>query len=238
MIKINLLPREARKRRAVPALAMPRISLREGLAIPLLAAIFLIEVVGVGAWLFVKKRQADAALARIAVLKQEDAQLKAELKDQEAVEAARRDIQNRVEIIGRVTKTQGLPVQMLSGVLRSVPEGLWLTAFEVKPQEVKAKVERPAATGPGVIGRLEERREQVAQPEQKPGEKVFIEVIEVRGFTVLLKGSAFGITQVADFIDNLSRLGVFSEVDFLATQQGLVEQTKVMNFELTANVSL
>ena len=235
MIKINLLPREARKRRAVPALAMPRISLREGLAIPLLAAIFLIEVVGVGAWLFVKKRQADAALARIAVLKQEDAQLKAELKDQEVVEAARRDIQSRVEIIGRVARTQGLPVQMLSGVLRSVPEGLWLTAFEVKPREVKTKVQRPAGTRVGVLERLEKRQEVL---QTKEGQPEFIEVIEVQGFSVVLKGSAFGITQVADFIDNLSRLGVFSEVDFLATRQGLVEQTKVMNFELTASVSL
>lgn len=238
MIRINLLPREERKRRAAPALAMPRISLREGLAIPLLALILILEILLVGGWLFVKKRQADAAQARIAVLKTEDAQLKEQLRDQEVVEAARRDIQSRVEIIGRVARTQGLPVQMLSGVLRSVPEGLWLTAFEVKPREVKTRVERPAGTVPGVIGKLEERREQVAAPQQKPGEKVFIEVTEIRGFAVVLKGSAFGVTQVADFIDNLSRLGVFAEVDFLATRQGIVEQTRVMNFELTASVRL
>lgn len=235
MIRINLLPREERKRRAAPALAMPRISLREGLAIPLLALILILEVLLVGGWLFVKKRQADAAQARIAVLKQEDAQLREQLKDQEAAEAARRDIQSRVEIIGRVARTQGLPVQMLSGVLRSVPEGLWLTAFEVKPREVKVKVQRPAGARVGIIEKLEKRQEVL---QTKEGQPEFIEVTEVQGFSVVLKGSAFGVTQVADFIDNLSRLGVFSEVDFLATRQGLVEQTKVMNFELTASVRL
>lgn len=241
MIRINLLPREVRKRRraAVPTLALPKLSLREGLAVPLLAAIFIIEVLGVGGWWVYKRFERNQLAAQIVAKKRESEQLKVQLKDQEIVEAARRDIANRLEVINRVAKTQGIPVLLLSGVLKSIPSGIWLTAFEVKPEEVKVKIERPTATVGGVIEKLEEHRKQVETPGQKgkPGED-FIEVSEVRGFKIVLKGSAFNIVQVADFMDNLKRLGVFSDVDFLATQQGLVEQVKVMNFELTASVKL
>lgn len=245
MIRINLLPREERSRRraAVPTLALPRLSLREGLAVPLLGALLIVEVLGLGGWWYWKYREAQGVLADIRILEAEDKKLGEQLKDQAVIEAARRDITYRLEVISRVAKTQGLPVTMLRGVLRSVPEGLWLTAFDVKPVEAKVKVERRPATAKGVIERLEERqqaeRQQAQQPTKKKEEKPeLIEVNELRGFAIVLKGSAFSILQVADFIDNLSRLGVFSEVDFLTTQQGLVEQTKVMNFEVTANVRL
>lgn len=239
MIRINLLPREERKRRrpAVPTLAMPRLSLREGLAVPLVAGLFIVEVLAIGGWWYWKYREAQAAQAEIKVLEAGGKKLQEQLQDQGVIEAARRDIANRLNVISRVAKTQGLPVEMLRGVLRSVPEGLWLTAFDVKPVEVKVKVERRAPTAGGVIGKLEKRQE-VQQPAKKEEKPELVEVSELRGFTIVLKGSAFGVLQVADFMDNLSRLGIFTDVDFLATQQGLVEQTKVMNFELTANVTL
>jgi hypothetical protein len=58
------------------------------------------------------------------------------------------------------------------------------------------------------------------------------------GYAILIRGRAFSNLQIADFMENLRKAGVFSDVDFVVTQAERVEQTRVMAFEVTANVKL
>ena len=55
---------------------------------------------------------------------------------------------------------------------------------------------------------------------------------------MVIKGSAFNNFQIADFMDNLRKVGVFADVDFVVTEAERVEQTRVVSFEVTATVKL
>ena len=61
---------------------------------------------------------------------------------------------------------------------------------------------------------------------------------QLAGYSVVLKGSAFNNFQIADFMDNLRKVGLFSDVDFVVTEAERIDQTRVVNFEVTASVKL
>jgi Tfp pilus assembly protein PilN len=54
----------------------------------------------------------------------------------------------------------------------------------------------------------------------------------------VIKGLAFNNFQVAEFMENLRKAGVFTDVDFTVTQATNVELVRVMDFEVTASVKL
>jgi Tfp pilus assembly protein PilN len=62
--------------------------------------------------------------------------------------------------------------------------------------------------------------------------------LQLVGYYLVIRGRAFNNLQVADFMENLRKAGVFSDVDFVVTQAERVEQTRVMAFEVTASVKL
>ena len=55
---------------------------------------------------------------------------------------------------------------------------------------------------------------------------------------MIIKGGAFNNFQVADFMDNLRKVGLFSDVDFVVTEAERIDQTRVVTFEVTATVKL
>ena len=61
---------------------------------------------------------------------------------------------------------------------------------------------------------------------------------QLAGYSVVIKGGAFNNFQVADFMDNLRKVGLFSDVDFVVTEAERIEQTRVVSFEVTATVKL
>src|SRR5262249_61035766 len=79
--------------------------------------------------------------AKIKQLEAQDQALQRQLTELRVAEAAKREIQRRLDIIGRVAKSQKVPVEVMNGILKSVPQGLWLTSVDMKPQEVKVKVD-------------------------------------------------------------------------------------------------
>src|SRR5262245_12569774 len=192
---------------------------------------------------------------KIAELKAQDAALQRQLDELRVAEAAKREIQRRLDIIGRVAKSQKVPLEMMSSVLKSVPQGIWLTSFDVKPQEVKVRVEanRPAISYTSeTLKALNDKRVQEeanaaaasqgqsaqAQASRGAAPTATKEVTEIQGFSVVIKGMAFNNFQVAEFMENLKKNGVFSDVDFTVTQATNVESVRVMDFEVTANVKL
>jgi Tfp pilus assembly protein PilN len=244
-IKVNLLPREAQPARSRRAISVPKLSLGGALVTQILTGILLLTVLvlavtGYRAW-----SAAGEHRAQITQLRAQNEQLKTQLSALRAAEEAKREIQRRIEVIGKVAKSQGVPLAMLTGVLRAVPQGVWLNNVEMKPQEVRVRVQEQAA-GAGsaseTLARLEAKREEAtggaaAQGGQKPGGATR-EVTELAGYSVLIRGVAFNNFQVADFMQNLRRNGLFSNIDFVVTQAERVEQTRVMSFEVTASVKL
>lgn len=242
-IKINLLPREARaaKTGRAPA-AIPRVGVGAGRLTQILGAVFVLMLLGMGtlwyrAWTAKRDYQ-----TQITSLKAQNEQLKGQLNELDQAEKAKVEIQRRIEVIGKVAKSQGVPLAMLNGVLRAVPQGVWLSGVEMKPQEVKVQVEdSKAATVSDTLGRLEAKRTEVEAQAPRPpqrGPATMREVSQLAGYAVVIKGSAFNNFQIADFMDNLRKIGLFSDVDFVVTEAERVEQTRVVSFEVTANVKL
>jgi len=241
-IKINLLPREARAARTGRASApTPRAGVSAGLLTRILGGVFVVMLLAMGllgyrAWAAKRDYQ-----TQITSLKAQNEQLKGQLNELDQAERAKVEIQRRIEVIGKVAKSQGVPLAMLNGVLRAVPQGVWLYGVDMKPQEIKVRVEeQTAATMSETLGRLEAKRTEVegARPPQRGQAPATREVSQLAGYSVVIKGGAFNNFQIADFMDNLRKVGIFADVDFVVTEAERVEQTRVVSFEVTATVKL
>jgi len=243
-IKVNLLPREAAPRRAGLGLRLPAVSVGANVYVQAGTALLVLSAVVVGGlgWMAYRDRAAEQrALAR---LKERDADLQRQLAELRAVEAARREIRRRLDILGRVAKSQGVPAAVMTGVLRAVPQGVWLTTLDMKPREVKVRVEGPRASlaaSSETLAKLEEKRQEAiaaAPARRPPGKPEVREVTELEGFAIRIRGMAFNNFQVAQFMENLRQAGVFTEVDFTETAATTLEQVRVVSFEVTADVKL
>ena len=248
-IKVNLLPREARAARtgraAAPAVRAVGVSLSASRLTQLLGVVFVavlavMALLGYRAWSAKREYQ-----TQITTLRAQNEQLKGQLNELDQAEKAKAEIQRRIEVIGKVAKSQGVPLAMLNGVLKAVPQGVWLYGVEMKPQEVRVQVpETSTATVGDTLSRLEAKRTEVeAQgPARPPGQRgqagAMREVSQLSGFAVVIKGGAFTNFQLADFMDNLKKAGIFSDVDFVVTEAEKIDQTRVVSFEVTASVKL
>jgi Tfp pilus assembly protein PilN len=250
-IKVNLLPREARAARSgrAAAAAIPRAGLGVGVGISVitkaLLGVFVAMLLVMGLFGYRAWSDRQAYQAQITTLKAQNDQLKGQLIELDQAERAKAEIQRRIEVIGKVARSQGVPLAMLNGVLRAVPQGVWLYGVEMKPQEVKVKVEdtQTAGTVGDTLGRLEAKRTEVESQAPRPPQRggpapAMREVSQLAGYSVVIKGGAFNNFQIADFMDNLRKVGIFADVDFVVTEAERVEQTRVVSFEVTASVKL
>jgi Tfp pilus assembly protein PilN len=245
-IKVNLLRREAPKKASaiggLPSISMPKgMAIGGGVAMKGALALLGLVVLVLGFLGWQAYAQKADHQKKITQLKAEDAQLQRQLVELRVAEAAKREIQRRLDIIGRVAKSQKVPVELMGGVLKAVPSGIWLTSLDVKPQEIRVKVDAnraPITYTSETLNRLSEKKEEAAQgaPGKPPAPTK--EVTEIAGFSVVIKGLAFNNFQVAEFMENLRKAGVFSDVDFTVTQATNVELVRVMDFEVTASVKL
>ena len=244
-IKVNLLPREARAVRPGRAAArIPSAGVSAGLTTQVLTGVLVLMLLVMGllgyrAWSAKREYQ-----GQITTLKAQNEQLKGQLNELDQAQKAKAEIQRRLDVIGKVAKSQGVPLAMLNGVLRAVPQGVWLYGIEMKPQEIKVRVEEAQASAAmsETMSRLEAKRTEVEsqaarQPQRGPA-PASKEVSQLTGYSVVIKGGAFNNFQLADFMDNLRKVGIFSDVDFVVTEAERVEQTRVVSFEVTASVKL
>jgi Tfp pilus assembly protein PilN len=237
-IKVNLLPREtAAPARAGAGLKLPTLTLGGGLLLQLATILLVATILGLAVAGYLAWNDRTALDQQVRTLKAQNEQLKLQLTEVRVVEAAKREIQRRIEVIARVAKSQGVPLAIIEGVHKAVPQGVWLTGAEMKPREIKVRVDanRPPITYTSeTLQRLEAQR-QVAGA-ARPGETREVTVLD--GYSVVLRGFAFNNLQVADFMENLRKIGVFSDVDFVITQADRFQQARVFNFEVTASVKL
>jgi type IV pilus assembly protein PilN len=124
MIRINLVNGERKKAIRTTAFdSSTRISLACGLVLVLGAS-------GIGWWYWSLLQESTQVEQDIVSAQQEVARLRPIIAEVAQFESQRQRLQQRVQLIGQLRKGQGVPVQMLDQVSRSLPDMLWLTSMQ------------------------------------------------------------------------------------------------------------
>jgi Tfp pilus assembly protein PilN len=123
MIRINLIGIERQTKKAV--------AFEFSQQVPALCAlIVLLAAGGTGWWYWSLGRESRQLDAQLAAANREVAQLKSALAEVEKFETRSAMLQERVKLIEQLRTGQGVPVQLLDHISRSVPESLWLTVMQ------------------------------------------------------------------------------------------------------------
>jgi type IV pilus assembly protein PilN len=133
MIRINLLGVE---RRATKKSFSFDISQQ---APALCGLILLAAAAGTGWWYWSLTQESQQVDTKRAAADREVQRLKAVMAEVAQFEARTKQLQDRVQLIERLRAGQGVPVQLLDHVSRSLPETLWLTDLKQEGAEVVLK---------------------------------------------------------------------------------------------------
>lgn len=124
MIRINLLTGDRKKASRGPGFDIAaQITVACGLVVVGAAS-------GIGWWYWSLSQEAVTVEQEVVAAQQEVARLRPIIAEVAQFEAQRQRLQQRVQLIGQLRKGQGIPVQMLDHVSRSLPDMLWLTSMQ------------------------------------------------------------------------------------------------------------
>lgn len=131
MIRINLLggERQVRKKKAIAFDAGKQLTVACSLVLVLAAA-------GIGYWYYALDLASAQVDRDIAAAQQEQLRLQSVIREVNAFDAQRTELQQRVSLIQQLRSGQSVPVQLLDVVSKSVPDMLWLTELEQKGSNV------------------------------------------------------------------------------------------------------
>ena len=122
MIRINLLPREDRRRKVT--VRAPQ------------AAIAAVAILIVGAmWAYWRSVRVDVARLRVEIVATQN-EIGANKQIVRLVEQYGRDkkqLQDRLTLIQRLVAAQGAPVRLLDGISQALPDDVWLTGINKVP---------------------------------------------------------------------------------------------------------
>lgn len=129
MIRINLAPRETRRRGA--GFKLPSLSLNVGLNLGVVfGVLYVLGVAGVGYAWWGLTAQESRLTGEIARGNQELASLKVTLGQGANVKAQLADFKKRVEVIEALMKGQSRPIVLFDAFADVVPRDLWITGME------------------------------------------------------------------------------------------------------------
>ena len=136
MIRINLAPREARRRGA--GFKLPSLSLGVGLNLGVIfGVVYILAAAGVGyAWWSLSAQESRLS-GEIARGNQEMASLKTTLGQGANVKARLADFKKRVEVIEALMKGQSRPIVLFDAFADVVPRDLWITGMEERDSVLK-----------------------------------------------------------------------------------------------------
>jgi hypothetical protein len=124
MIRINLIGIERQAKKAAVPFELSQ-------QVPALCAlIVLVTAAGTGWWYWSLGQEGRRVDAELAAAKREVASLKSATAEVEKFETRSALLQQRVKLIEELRTGQGVPVQLLDHISRSVPESLWLTMLQ------------------------------------------------------------------------------------------------------------
>jgi len=130
MIRINLLGGERQvKKKAVVFDAGKQLTLACSLVLVAAAA-------GIGYWYYLLNQRSAQVDRDILAAQNEQARLQSIIRDVNAFEAQRVELQQRVGLIEQLRSGQSVPVQLLDTVSKSLPDMLWLTDLEQKGTDI------------------------------------------------------------------------------------------------------
>jgi type IV pilus assembly protein PilN len=128
MIRINLLGVErTKKTRKLPTFTVQAQQLTIACSVILVAS-----GAGIGWWYWSIRQTAAQVENDITTAQQEQLRLQSVLAEVKQFEGRRSQLQQRVQLIEQLRGGQTLPVQLLDGISRSIPDMLWLTEMEQK----------------------------------------------------------------------------------------------------------
>jgi len=132
VIRINLAPVEARRRR--PSFAFPVPSFNLGIAF---AIVYVVAAGGVGYYWYSLQAEETRVAADVDRLNRELTSLKATLSQGANVRGQLTEVKRRVDILEELTKGQAKPIALLDVFIDTVPRDLWINTLEQKESLVK-----------------------------------------------------------------------------------------------------
>ncbi len=140
MIRINLLKPETRdfKEAAAPA-GMPEFKAKKAPNVGNL--IFLLLVVGLGAFYFLQKKAFDRENELLNIAREEKSQLQYVIAKLEEVKAQKENLERKINLINDLISQQDLPVRIMYDLSQQLPEWVWLTdvTYDAKGIQIKGK---------------------------------------------------------------------------------------------------
>lgn len=119
MIRINLLPIRAEKRRE---------NLRQ--QILMVVGFFLVVIAVVGSIHFTISRQVDSVNQNIGARKREVARLDKIIKEVKNFDKKKRDLKEKIDIISKLEERQRGPSRVLHEVAKVIPDKMWINKFK------------------------------------------------------------------------------------------------------------
>ena len=132
MIRINLAPPEARRRRPSMSLSVPSFNL--GI---LFAIVYVVAIGGIGFYWYGLAAEETRLAADVDRLNRELASLKTTLGQGAGVRNQLTEVKRRVSILEDLTKGQGKSIALLDVFIDTVPRDLWITSLEQKESLLK-----------------------------------------------------------------------------------------------------
>jgi type IV pilus assembly protein PilN len=133
MIRINLAPLEARRRRS-PSISLSVPSFNLGI---LFVLVYVAALGGLGFYWYGLAAEEARLAGDVDRLTRELASLKTTLGQGAGVKAQLSEVKRRVAILEDLTQGQGKPVALLDVFVDTVPRDLWITGFEQKEAALK-----------------------------------------------------------------------------------------------------
>jgi Tfp pilus assembly protein PilN len=146
MIRINLAPERARRRR--------RVGLGLNVSLPsfnlgwLFGIVYLAALLGVGGYWWTMKATEDRIRAEIAQAKREIDVLKVQIGQENKMKDMAAELRKRIDVIETLTKNQARPIFLVDAFANTVPPDLWITALEERNAALKIS---GSATSPVAI---------------------------------------------------------------------------------------
>jgi Tfp pilus assembly protein PilN len=145
MIRINLAPERARRRRVGLGVNISLPSFNLGW---LFGIVYLVAVLGVGGYWWTMKATEQRLRTDIAQAKTEIDVLKKQIGQENKMKDMAAELRKRVDIIETLTKNQARPILLVDAFASTVPPELWITGFEERNTALKIS---GSATNPVAI---------------------------------------------------------------------------------------
>jgi Tfp pilus assembly protein PilN len=133
MIRINLAPPEARRRRG-PSFSFSLPSFNLGIVF---AIVYVVALGGIGVYWYGLAGEESRLAGDVDRLNRDLASLKATLGQGAGVKNQLAEVRRRVSVLEDITKGQGKSIVLLDLFIDTVPRDLWITSFEQKESGLK-----------------------------------------------------------------------------------------------------